>query len=383
MTIVSDDEIATDPEVFTSDTTSDGDDDFQPFALPDFGDDIPIADGFHDGDLPLVQIPAPFPLAAFPLEDLPLDDMSDDDIDLFIEGPPEDAQDGRAPVDDVATPFAEIPVGDDVVIPLVEILVADIIAVPLVEIPADEILSDHSGPDSFQSVSSATLHARGMQHYPTDTDSDMAMSAAPIFPHDFDPDHEIEFVPDEPPFEAPVIPDDQLFDIPADHELAPADPEPEIAPEPIPAHDPLPEHDHVDLPVVAPPLPDPIHVLVDRAPFATHVDPDMLTPAMGGLRTTATILLLSDQLLPLLHLFMHPLISPHFTHTSLTSTAQIYQSHFFRISHLPVQGKDRQVSRPVTYLLCQQSIRSCNNLHTLLLLHLYPRASHLSGFRPT
>ncbi|KAJ0735506.1 hypothetical protein HanPI659440_Chr11g0432881 [Helianthus annuus] len=237
MAIVSDDEIATDPEVFTSDTTSDDDDDFQPFALPEFGDDIPLADGL-------------------PGEDLLLDD------------------------------------GDPV---------ADVIVVLLVEVPVDEVSSDHSGPDSFESVSSTTLHALGLQRYPTDSDSDTAMSAAPVSPqdfefddgfdpvflHDFDPEHEIEFVPDDQPFEAPVdpdvdpehevdfIPDDQLFDVPADLELAPADPEPMIAPEPMPAHDPLPEHDPapVDIPVVAPPLPDPIPVLVDRAPFATHIDP--------------------------------------------------------------------------------------------------------------
>ncbi|XP_021995742.1 uncharacterized protein LOC110892913 [Helianthus annuus] len=256
MAKVSDDGMATDTEVFTSDTTSDNDNDFQPFALPDFGDDIPLADSLPNGDLPLVQIPAPFPLVAFPLEDLPLDAMSDDDVDLFIEGPPE---------------------------------VADDIAVSFIEVPVVEFLSDHSGPDSFESVSSTTLHAWGVQHYPTDTDSNTAMSAAPVslqyiefddefdpvFPHDFDPDNEIEFVPDEQPFEAPVIPDDQLFDIPADLEYAPADPEPEIAPEPIPAHDPLPMHDPIptDIPVVAPPLPDPIPVLVDRAPFAAQIDP--------------------------------------------------------------------------------------------------------------
>ncbi|XP_021996125.1 proline-rich protein 36-like [Helianthus annuus] len=219
MAVVSDDEIATDPE---------------PFALPEFGDDIPLADGLPGEDLLLVQIPAPFPLAAFPLEDLPLDAMSNDDNDLFIEVPPEGAQDDGVPV-------------------------ADVIAVLLIE------------------------------RYPTDSDSDTAMSAAPVppqdfefedefdpvFPHDFDPEHEIEFVPDEQPFEAPVIPDDQLFDIPADLEFAPANPEPEIAPEPIPAHDPLPEHDlaPVDIAVAAPPLPDPIPVLVDRAPFAAQVDP--------------------------------------------------------------------------------------------------------------
>ncbi|XP_022032464.1 SH3 domain-containing protein C23A1.17-like [Helianthus annuus] len=290
MAIVPDDEIPTDPEVFTSDTTSSDDDDFQPFALPDFGDDIPLVDGFPDGDLVLVPIPVPFPLAAFPLEDLPLDAMSDDDVDFFNEGPPEGAQDDGLPVDDdVVVPLFEIPVDDDVAIPLVEIPDIDVIAVPLIEVPVLEILSDHYGPNSFESVSSTTLHALGLQRYPTDSDSDTAMSAAPVppqdfefdgefdpvFPRDFDPDHEIEFVPDEQPFEAPVIPDDQLFDIPADLEYAPADPEPEIAPKPIPAHDPLPEHDPapVDIPVVAPPFPDTIPVLVDRAPSAAQVDP--------------------------------------------------------------------------------------------------------------
>ncbi|XP_022030576.1 uncharacterized protein LOC110931493 [Helianthus annuus] len=272
--IVSDDEILPKDEVFTSDTTSSDDDDFQPFALPDFGDDLPLADGFLDGDLPLAQIPAPIPLAAFPVEDLPLDDMSDNDVDLFIKGPPEDAQDGGAPVDDVVIPLDEIPVVD-IILP--------------VEVPVVEVLSDPSGPDSFKFVSSSTLHALGLQRYPTDIDSDTAMSAAPvppwdfefndeidpIFPHDLDPDHEIEFIPVEQPVEAPIFPDDQLLDIPDDHELAPADPEPEIAPEPILAHDPPPVHDPipVDVPVVAPPLPDPVPVLVDRAPFATHVDP--------------------------------------------------------------------------------------------------------------
>ncbi|KAJ0445626.1 hypothetical protein HanIR_Chr16g0845041 [Helianthus annuus] len=198
--IVSDDEIHPEDEVFTSDTTSSDDDDFQPFALPDFGDDLPLADGFHNRDLPLIRIPAPFPLPAFPLEDLPLDDMSDDDVDLFIEGPPEDNQDGGAPIDDdVAIPLDEIPVVD-IILPVV---------VPVVE-----------------------------------------------------------------PVEAPILPDDQPLDIPVDHELAPADPEPEVAPEPILAHDLPPVHDPIsaDVPVVAPLL-DPIPVFVNHAPFATHVDP--------------------------------------------------------------------------------------------------------------
>ncbi|XP_022003470.1 calphotin-like [Helianthus annuus] len=356
MAIVSDDEIATDPKVFTSDTTSSDDDDFQPFALPDFGDGIPIADGFHDGDLLLVPIPAPFPLAAFPLEDLPLDDMSDDDIDLLIEGPPKDAQDGGDPVDDdVAIPFAEIPVDDDVVIPLVEIPVADIIVVPLVEIPAVEISSDHSGPDSFDSVSSVTLQARGVQHYPTDTDSDIAISATPIFPHDFDPDHEIEFVPDEQPFEAPVIPDDQLFDIPADFEYAPANPEPEIAPEAIPAHNPLPVHDPlpVDVPVVAPPFPDPLPAPTDHAPFATHVDPRYAHTHNGWIED-------DDDYPP----FVRPVTPPSAPVHAPIDIAQFYPHEsdmhrtdlpvtFLQDIHPPVPGKDHRASRPVTYLLCQ------------------------------
>ncbi|MFS7946669.1 hypothetical protein Hanom_Chr06g00539051 [Helianthus anomalus] len=123
----------------------------------------------------------------------------------------------------------------------------------------------------------------------------LMMSWLHIFPHDFDPEHEIEFVPDEQPFEAPVdpdfdpeqeidfipaeqpidapvIPDDQLFDVPADLELAPLDSEPLITPEPIPAHDPLVEHDPApaDVPVVAPPLPDPLPAPVDRAPVAAQ-----------------------------------------------------------------------------------------------------------------
>ncbi|XP_022032211.1 proline-rich extensin-like protein EPR1 [Helianthus annuus] len=91
----------------------------------------------------------------------------------------------------------------------------------------------------------------------------------------------------------------------ADHEPTLANLEPLVAPEPVLAHDPLPVHDPipvdasvvappvVDIPVVAPPvvdapviappvvdipvvvapLPDPAPVFVDRAPFATHVDP--------------------------------------------------------------------------------------------------------------
>ncbi|KAF5762501.1 putative transcription factor interactor and regulator CCHC(Zn) family [Helianthus annuus] len=159
-----DDPMPTDPEIYTSDTDSSDDDDFQPFALPDFGDDVQLADGILDGDLPLVEIPAPVPLAAFPMADLPLDYVSDDDI-----------------------PLADISV-----------------VVPVVELPELEVLSDSSDSDSFESVASSTLHAVGLQRYPTDSDSDMAMSAASDhdfnlaedLDHDFDladdPDHEFQ-----------------------------------------------------------------------------------------------------------------------------------------------------------------------------------------------
>ncbi|XP_022041082.1 proline-rich protein 36-like [Helianthus annuus] len=233
MAIVSDDEILSESEVYTLDTTSTDEDDFQPFALPD---DAPLADGPFGGDLPLVPIPAPIPLAVFPLEDLPLDALSDDDIDLFIEGPPEGDQDGGAPMED------DIPVDDPVV--------------PIAEAP-----SDSSGPNSFESVASASFHDRGVQHYSPDADSDMAMSAAPVVPQEFGPEPEVKFVPAEP---------------------ALVGPEPVIAHDPIDVPvvallpDPLPEPDRVDPPVVAPPVVDaPVIAppVVDHAPFATHIDP--------------------------------------------------------------------------------------------------------------
>ncbi|XP_022042016.1 calphotin-like [Helianthus annuus] len=286
MVIVSDDEIPSEGEVYTSDTMSTDDDDFQPFALPDFGDEVQPADGILAGDLPLAEIPAPVPLAAFPIEDLPLDVVSDDDIDLFVEGPPEDDHEGGAPI------------ADDVII-------------PIAEAPVEEAPSGSAGPNSFESVASASLHDRGVQHYSPGTDPDIAMSAAPgsphefefdhefedefdpVFPPDFDPDHEIEFIPVDQPLEAPVAPIDQFLDIPIDFNMDFVDPEPVVAPEPVIAPDPVPVHDPVlvdapalvppivDIPIVAPPVADvPIAdaptlapPVVDHAPFATHVDP--------------------------------------------------------------------------------------------------------------
>ncbi|MFS7905493.1 hypothetical protein Hanom_Chr01g00048361 [Helianthus anomalus] len=113
MAVVSDDEVIPEPGIFASDTKNDPDmlsedeDDFQPFALPDFGDDLPIADGFPDedtffipvlvhdhliiGDLDGEHIVAPIldhvPLVVIPPDDWPFDDLFDEDVDLFVDGP--------------------------------------------------------------------------------------------------------------------------------------------------------------------------------------------------------------------------------------------------------------------------------------------------------
>ncbi|XP_021984872.1 proline-rich protein 36-like [Helianthus annuus] len=270
MAVVSDDEIQSEGDVYTSDTTSTDDDDFQSFSLPDIGIEIQPADGIPAGDLPLAVIPAPVPLAAFPMVDVPLDVVPDDDIDLFEEGPPEDDYEGGAPIDvDAILPIAEAHVEE---LPL---------GLPV--------------PDSLESVASASLHDQGVQHHSPDADPDVAMSAAPVFPPDFDPDHEIGFIHMDQPLEAPVAPIDPLFDIPADFDMDLVDPEPVMAPEPAVAPDPAPEHDPVlddapalvppiaDLPIAAPPLvdvpvvdaplPDPVPALVNRTPFASHIDP--------------------------------------------------------------------------------------------------------------
>ncbi|XP_022029600.1 uncharacterized protein LOC110930578 [Helianthus annuus] len=157
MAITSDDEIATDLEVYTSDTTSTDEDDFQPFAQPVFGDDLPLADGPPGEDLPLVPIPAPLPFAAVPFEEQPLDVLPDDDIDLLIEGPPEGDQDGGAPMED-DVPLADIPVIDPVV-PMVEIPAVDSLVVPPVEAPIVEALPDLFVSYPFESASSTTIHA--------------------------------------------------------------------------------------------------------------------------------------------------------------------------------------------------------------------------------
>ncbi|XP_035843892.1 uncharacterized protein LOC118490388 [Helianthus annuus] len=98
MPVVSDDLVSSEHEIHTSDVTSTDEDDFQPFALPDAVDEP--ANGPFVGDLPLVEIPAPIPLAAYPVLDILLDADADDDVDLFDDEPLEDDVEGEALIAD-------------------------------------------------------------------------------------------------------------------------------------------------------------------------------------------------------------------------------------------------------------------------------------------
>ncbi|MFS7945061.1 hypothetical protein Hanom_Chr06g00519531 [Helianthus anomalus] len=145
MVIVSNDEVSPVPEVFTSDTDSDPDpelmcddedlDDFQPFALPDFGDDIPFEDGHVVEPIPIHAIP----LAAIPAEDWPFITDLDDDDDVIpvlqVDHPDEDLDDGE--VFDVTILEVASPV------------------VSVIDISSDSGL--HSDPDSREFVTSSAL----------------------------------------------------------------------------------------------------------------------------------------------------------------------------------------------------------------------------------
>ncbi|XP_022003457.1 uncharacterized protein LOC110900908 [Helianthus annuus] len=99
---------------------------------------------------------------------------------------------------------------------------------PIADAPAEEAPVASHVPDSFESVASASLHTQGVQHHSYNADPDMASSATPAPAHSFEFDHDV---------------DDDL-----DPVFPPEDP------------------------VVAP-LPDPVPVMFDRAPLATHIDP--------------------------------------------------------------------------------------------------------------
>ncbi|KAM0057856.1 hypothetical protein Hdeb2414_s0005g00163361 [Helianthus debilis subsp. tardiflorus] len=210
---------------------SDDDDDFQPFALPDFGNDAPLADGIPvedifalpapihdhliigqpDGEHIVALILDPVPLLVIPPEDWPFDDLFDNDVDFFLDGPPDDAL-GDGEVDDVVV--LDVP-------PHV---------IPVVEISSNSSL--HSVSDSFESVTSSALQAAGQQLYATNSDDDTAMYAAPLSPAQVPtPPHVPEPVPKPDPF---------TFGLP---DIAP------LIHEPIPAH--------LDLPLIDPFIPPP------------------------------------------------------------------------------------------------------------------------------
>ncbi|XP_035830805.1 uncharacterized protein LOC110866537 [Helianthus annuus] len=250
MPIVSDDRESSEHEVHTSDVTSTDEDDFQPFALPDVAAEP--ADGPFAGDLPLLEIPAPIPLAAYPVLDMLLDADADDDVDLFDDEPLEDDIEGEA-------------------------LIADDGLLLLADAPAEESPAHSPIPDSFKSVASAPSHTQGAQHYSHDSDPDRASSAAPapsyafdhdidessdhVFPLGFDPDQEIEFIHLDQPMEDPVNavgPVDPAFADHVDFEMEFDDPEPAMAPKPVAAPNPVFEHDpiHAGVPIVDPVIAD-------------------------------------------------------------------------------------------------------------------------------
>ncbi|KAM0011828.1 hypothetical protein Hdeb2414_s0059g00760521 [Helianthus debilis subsp. tardiflorus] len=270
MPITSDDLESSEHEVHTSDVTSTDKDDFQPFALPDAV--VEPADGPFAGDLPLVVIPAPIPLASYPALDILFDADADDYVDLFDDEPLEDDVQGEA----------LLAAGD----PLL-----------LADAPAEESPAHSPVPDSFESVASAPSHTQSAQHFSHGSDPDRASSAAPapsfvfyhdldedsdpVFPPGFDPDQDIEFIPMDQPMEDladPVDPIDPAFADHADFEMAFDDPEPAMALEP---GDHVVAADHVDPPLIADVPVDPLvaphldymHVQFDRALFEAHIDP--------------------------------------------------------------------------------------------------------------
>ncbi|MFS7947365.1 hypothetical protein Hanom_Chr06g00547451 [Helianthus anomalus] len=220
-------DIESDPEMI-----SDDDDDFQPFALLDFGDDVSFADGvpfddifahpiqIHDhliighpnGEHLVAPILDVAPLVAMPPEDWPFDNLLDDDFDIFVGNHPTGEQ-GDGEVDDV--------------------IVLDVpsLVVSVIDISSDS--SIHSVADSYESVTSSALQAAGLRLYATDDDDAMSAAASspvreptppPTPDHVPDPDLDPSGVPpvallvpqppptvDVPP---PFVSDDHRTDLP-------------------------------------------------------------------------------------------------------------------------------------------------------------------------
>ncbi|KAJ0591943.1 hypothetical protein HanHA300_Chr03g0079141 [Helianthus annuus] len=185
---------------------------------------------------------------------------------------------------DADVPFADEPVVDPVV-PLAEIPADVPIADPVipVEAPIEEAPFDLFVAHSFESVASASPHAQGVQLYSSDSDSDMAMSVAPLVFLNVVPELEVKFLPDEPapvgpelvvahdPIEAPVVAHlpDPLPE-PGHVDMPDTAPPVIVAPVELP---PIPDAPVIDAPIVAPVVPVTAPVHVDHAPFAPHIDP--------------------------------------------------------------------------------------------------------------
>ncbi|MFS7911870.1 hypothetical protein Hanom_Chr02g00123181 [Helianthus anomalus] len=327
MLIVSDDIVSLEHKVYTSDITSTDDDDFQPFALPDVIAEP--ADGHIAGDLPLVVIPAPVPLTAYPIVDFPLDVVADEDVDLFEEDPLEDDFEGEAhiAVGDILllsdAPAEEAPVHSPVPDSFESVASA----------PSHAQGMQHHSHDTYPDMASSAAPAPSFEF-----DLDHDDESDPVFPPGFDPYQEIEFVHLDQPMEDPIAHVDPMFAEPTNFEMEFDDPKPAVVPEPVVAPEPAFEHgpDHADAPAVAPliddlpvddhpdiaplleddhvvanahvdvpflledpvvapplvddqvaaipadaPLPDPVPVQFDHAPFATHIDPQYANTRNG------------------------------------------------------------------------------------------------------
>ncbi|KAJ0892360.1 hypothetical protein HanPSC8_Chr09g0364921 [Helianthus annuus] len=166
-------------------------------ALIAVGDLLLLADGPLIGDLPLVETPAPIPLAVYPAYDMLHDADADGDVDLFDDDLLEDDEEGKA-------------------------LIADGGLLLPADAPAAEANAHSPAPDSFESVASAPSHTQSAHHFSHDADPDRASSVAPVptfaFDHEvekdsdpvsppgFDPDQDIEFIPMDQLMEDPVDP---------------------------------------------------------------------------------------------------------------------------------------------------------------------------------
>ena len=103
-------------------------------ALIAAGDLLLLADGPLIGDLPLIETPAPIPLAVYPAYDMLLDADADGDVDPFDDEPLEDDVQGEA----------LLAAGD-------LLLLADA--------PAEELPAHSPVLDSFESVAAAPSHS--------------------------------------------------------------------------------------------------------------------------------------------------------------------------------------------------------------------------------